>query len=301
MDALSLLYLAKSYPPKQAAAYLRDGITKSQAKELPPDVSELIGPITIEKKLRYLGRQTIRKRGCFGCHDIAGFEDAQPMGPALTDWGRKQESLLGFEEVHRYLEGSEPSHMHVGGEPDRTFYLHAIRSRRREGFLWQKLRDPRSFDYQRTAEKGYQEHLLMGRFSFTPAEREAVMTFVLGLVGEVVNDRYLPPPDSRPRAIARGRTVLDKFACARCHTLRAEHWTVEVAPGTFPSPRAEADDPLVRPQLIARSLAASQSADRRGLCRVELVGMPLRNTEGSWRSSATRGILSTRSIFGSRR
>ncbi len=107
------------------------------------------------------------------------------------------------------------------------FYLAAVRTRRREGFLWQKLRDPRSFDYGQTDAKGYNEHLLMGRFAFTPAEREAIMTFVLGLVAESPGRKYLPPPEPRRRAIIEGRKVLDKYACAQCHVLEMEQWVVD--------------------------------------------------------------------------
>src|SRR5262249_53599265 len=51
--------------------------------------------------------------------------------------------------------------------------------------------------------------------------REAVMTFILGLIAEPVPDRYVanPPPDRL--AEVKGRTVLDKFNCAGCHQLKA--------------------------------------------------------------------------------
>ena len=50
------------------------------------------------------GRRAMAKRGCFGCHDIAGFETATPIGPTLSDWGRKPESLLAFEQINDFID-----------------------------------------------------------------------------------------------------------------------------------------------------------------------------------------------------
>ena len=36
----------------------------------------------------------------------------------------------------------------------------------REGFLWQKLREPRSYDFKKTENKGYNERLRMPQFTF---------------------------------------------------------------------------------------------------------------------------------------
>ena len=302
LDALALLYLTRTFPTQAAEQVLRDGL---RASPLPlgqgwgegpaqGDAAELAAPVSLEKKLLYVGRQTIRRRGCFGCHDIPGFEDAEPIGPALSDWGRKQESLLAFEQVYRFLQ-SVPRSVHgkdresrvesrerraESGESrdgskaldsqlsaldsplwaaDREFYLDAIRTQRREGFLWQKLRAPRSFDYVQTAEKGYHEQLLMGRFSLTPAEREAIITFVLGLVAEAPKEKYLPRPEPRRRAIVEGRKVLDKYACAQCHVLEMERWTVES--------RVESRESRVLLSALDSHLST-------------LVGMPQRTAEG---------------------
>ena len=60
--------------------------------------------MTTEKKLRYVGRRTISKYGCSGCHDIPGFEDAKPIGTGLADWGRKTPDKLAFEQIVEYHE-----------------------------------------------------------------------------------------------------------------------------------------------------------------------------------------------------
>ncbi|MDE0737119.1 MAG: hypothetical protein OSB47_14955, partial [Pirellulaceae bacterium] len=67
-------------------------------------------PLSEAQKLRYLGRKSIAKYGCYGCHDIPGFEDAKPIGTGLADWGRKDPGKLAFEHVNEFL----ASHGHGG-------------------------------------------------------------------------------------------------------------------------------------------------------------------------------------------
>src|SRR5262249_55930574 len=45
------------------------------------DEGELAGgPIDEDRLKMYLGRKAINQLGCFGCHDIPGFEQAKPIG-----------------------------------------------------------------------------------------------------------------------------------------------------------------------------------------------------------------------------
>ena len=62
----------------------------------------------------------ISRYGCFGCHNIPGFENAQPIGTELTEAGSKLISQLDFG------------------------FLPIEHSRR--GWYEQKLKDPRIFD-----------------------------------------------------------------------------------------------------------------------------------------------------------
>jgi hypothetical protein len=50
--------------------------------------------------------------------------------------------------------------------------------------------------------------------------REAVMTFILGLVAEPIPAKFLNEPSPERQAEIKGRQVLDKFNCAGCHLLR---------------------------------------------------------------------------------
>lgn len=303
LDRLLHEHLARTFSPAMAEEILRGGIAEGLAEAAGADAVELLGPLTRAKKLRYLGRRTIGKRGCFGCHEVPGFEDAQPIGPPLTGWGRKDPSLLDFGQVHRFLgldrgvgldRGQSPEPAQNAGPPaavaaeggqvgqgaDHGFYLEALRTKGREGFLWQKLRQPRSFDYALAANKPFGEQLLMGQFALSDTEREAIMTFVLGLVAEPPPPARLPHPDARRRALIEGRKVLDQYACPACHTMELERWTIEYDPAKFPAPPAGEDYPFLQPQLPAQVLADSLRTDLRGLARSELVGMPQYNAQG---------------------
>ena len=47
-----------------------------------------------------------------------------------------------------------------------AFYYESLLHHGRPGFIWQKLRAPRSYDYKKTETKGYDERLRMPKFPF---------------------------------------------------------------------------------------------------------------------------------------
>ncbi len=164
------------------------------------------------------GKTVLAARGCASCHDIPGLEEATPIGPSLRDWGRKPEELLAFERVGEFLEKNHASQT--------GFFAAALRAGHREGFLWQKLRAPRSFDYQVADRKPVDQQLKMGRFELSDAQCEAILTFILGQEDDPAAVKIHQPSPSR-QAVLDGRKVMDKFACAECHTLEHEQWTVD--------------------------------------------------------------------------
>jgi len=281
LDQLVLAHLRKIFPEDVAREYLLAGIPAARAGRIQGDEVALLGPIDLRKKLQYVGSRTIRKRGCYGCHDIPGFEGAPAIGPALSDWGRKQESLLAFEQINRYLAVSGQGQKALtGDDPDRAFFTEALLAHRREGFVWQKLRAPRSFDFERARNKDYNERLTMGRFNFMDDEIEAVITFVLGLVAEPPAKTYVYQPSRRKAAISGGDKVLAKYACAACHTLQMEQWQFEFDPEGFENPPATADYPFLQPRFTAQELGRSTASDNRGLASAKIVGMPRVNADG---------------------
>jgi cbb3-type cytochrome oxidase cytochrome c subunit len=228
----------------------------------------------LDDKLQQLGKIAIAKRGCFGCHDIAGFEQTQRIGPALSNWGRKPTAQLAFEKITEY---SGQEYFTASGERENQ---KALLEHRREGFVWQKLRAPRSFDYRVAQKRKFGEFLRMGRFNLTDDEREAIMTFVLGLTTDAMPEKYASQPDPRRAAIVEGRKTLDRFACAECHLLDHERWTFSYKPGALPAPTHEATFDFLRPHFSEQEIAASRKTDADGLARVEIAGIPRLDSDG---------------------
>ncbi len=317
LHKLARLYLIEKMPVERAERYLRDGIPLKQKAEARGDETYLIvtdsSKTQTDRLLQYVGRRTIAKYGCAGCHDIPGFEDAKGIGTALADWGKKEPSKLAFEQIAEYLQHhgeSELANMHSGvaadksvpapagghahgGDPaagkppgfadradqDDAYFEEKVEEHQREGFVWQKLREPRSYDYKAAQNKKYNDRLRMPKFNFTPEQREAVITFVLGLVADPPATQYVFHPEPRQAAIVEGSRLLEKFNCVGCHTIRMDRWDITYKPagddeGDFKKFKPAADDYAFmakhfKPDDIKKSL----DMDRRGMRHTTLVGM----------------------------
>jgi cytochrome c2 len=375
---LALMYLSDKFSVETAARYLYDGIPVDEGFEVLGDESVIVNPELptakiakaanvkaaeaapadapkepaehkqkrLARTMEYVGRRSIGKFGCFGCHDIPGYEDAKTIGTGLADWGRKDPSRLAFEEIIEYVT-HHPEGLHPGGIPaanksdakpaaattgstaypplsvnptpppsksaarkhaaaaepaelslddlpnDIGFFMNELLEEDRTGFLWQKLRAPRSYDFRKTGERGYNVRLRMPQFTFAVEPRqnqekiEQVMTFVLGLVSEPPPAAYLAKPDPDRAAIVAGRKVIEKFNCTGCHTLEMEQWQIRYKPGDY-TPEAAEKKPgdhgkpakveeydFDLPHFSSKEITDSKAIDRRGDSKAILIGMPL--------------------------
>jgi mono/diheme cytochrome c family protein len=146
--------------------------------------------------------------------------------------------LLKFFEPHKGIDENGKERLK---QPVEEVFFKALEHphQSREGFLHQKLLDPRSYDYNR--ERPWDDRLRMPEFKFarsrkkateTDAQyrvrlekdeaeaREAVMTFILGLVAEPIPSKYLHTPQAEKKAEVLGRQVLEKYNCGGCHQVR---------------------------------------------------------------------------------
>ena len=249
LDELVELYLKKARYSEKAVKKILD------SKQFPALSDDLAGDERVlatadgeavesdeewkQRKLEYIGRRSVSRYGCYGCHDIPGYEEARPIGVALQDWGRKDTSKLGIEHIEEFL--------HHHGEPDgsstldrvdgamakakdgtydeseiepeltQAYFYDSLVHHGRPGFIWQKLRDPRSYDYEKTDTKGYDERLRMPKFPLKEDEVEAIATFVLGLVAEPPAPQYIYTPDIREKTRIDGEFLLAKYNCTGCH------------------------------------------------------------------------------------
>lgn len=299
LNQLTTVWLSASFPRRRAEDYAKNGIPERLAATVKVDEQTLIGMTPenrTQKQLTYVARRSLSRYGCFGCHDIPGYEGDKPIGTPLANWGRKESAQLAFENVGTFLamhgiNGDQTPDAHGGHDagghgldprafdPDTGFFVQSLNSHQRQGFLWQKLRMPRAFDFETTRNKRYDERLRMPKFRFNAQELEAVMTFVLGLTSEAPDQRYIYKPDARQEAIVQGRHVLDKYNCAGCHILDMERWDIAFSPDRFEEPPTTADFPFLAPKVTEAELQASLKPDRRGLLHAQIHGMPTRNPE----------------------
>jgi cytochrome c2 len=331
LEALAYEDLAGKYTKARATEILEKGIVKdARGDEL------ALAGVTPEnraaKLLEYVGRRSISKYGCFGCHDIPGYEDGKAIGAALADWGRKDPAKLAFENIGAYVH-EVLEHGHGGGhgkasnghghdaaahgdahaekpkptteplalteaaanpeesasaiEMGKKYLLEKLNMHEREGFLWNKLSRPRSYDYMKS-EKPHKDRLRMPKFTFAQDDKkqeetiEAVMTFVLGLVSDPPPGQYVYKPDARQEKIIAGRKLLEKYNCGGCHTLGLERLDLVFKPGTDELQIPSADHQFFPFQEVSakpEQAAASTKTDRSGRERATLLGMFSRDKE----------------------
>jgi cbb3-type cytochrome oxidase cytochrome c subunit len=169
LDEISLEFLRASLPLAQA--------------------QERLAAMSAEEKSLYSGERLILRYGCFGCHDIEGFENAQKIGVDLSTWGSKMVTRLDFGYVP--IEHT------------------------RKAWLEQKLKAPRSYDNGKV--KSPPEKLRMGYFGFTDAEVDILTRQVLSFVRDEL------PREARKNLSAneaygeRARKLIHEYNCRGCH------------------------------------------------------------------------------------
>jgi cbb3-type cytochrome oxidase cytochrome c subunit len=245
LNELIALFLQKSFSLKKTQEYVEQGVPARDLPEMRGDERLLTAPITPEKKMMYLGKKTISRMGCFGCHDIPGFETAKPIGTELAMWGlkaRMDPDKLDFAHIVEYLESPDSHDPHA--QPDFEMYAEGLKEHKGDAFLWQKLRDPRSYDYDKL--KAWDDKLRMPRFPFAddPEKVEAVMSFILGLVADdQIPQNYRNVPQSGPKvALIEGEKALEKFNCRGCHMTHLPQVTFEIEKAELADPAAQHRD-----------------------------------------------------------
>lgn len=270
-DKVNAVMTGKQYPV-HADAYAADssGRQKPLSDFVKGDEVELAHPVQNgqfspeeweRQKLIYLGRRTIGRYGCFGCHDIPGFEESGPIGVALQDWGRKDTAKLAPEHIEEYLhhhgevDGSSTlkrveralERQKNDGDADAadlsaSFFVDSLVHHGRPGFIWQKLRDPRSYDYRKVETKGWDERLRMPKFPFNEQQIESVATFVVGLVADPPAPAYVFQPTGAKAAKLEGERLLTKYNCTGCHVVDAPEFKFAVNPEDLYAPGVGANN-----------------------------------------------------------
>ena len=144
-------------------------------------VKKEIDPASVEK-----GRELVRNYGCYGCHEIKGFENESKIGAELTSFGSKSVELLDFGVVkglgHSWLDWTQA-----------------------------KLKDPRQF----------RAELRMPKFSFSDDDFEALLCLLKSFKERTIPVNYFVKSttvDYEPQG-KFGKIVKD-LNCLVCHRIK---------------------------------------------------------------------------------
>lgn len=160
-----------------------------------------LGSMTDHEKWMLMGERAISKYGCFGCHDIPGFEDANPIGTELSEEGSKSVHLFDF------------GHVHV--------------PHTRQAWVFQKLKEPRIWDRSRV--KTRSQYLKMPNFGFTDEEARIGTTAVLSFTKDHVSDEMRRTLNAREEVLEAGRRLTRQRNCRGCHELEGSGRAIEQA------------------------------------------------------------------------
>ena len=160
-----------------------------------------------------LGRRAISRYGCYSCHEIAGFEDIQPIGTELSQEGSKLLAQFDFA------------------------FVHDIPHTKRD-WIDQKLRDPRVYDRGRILQP--LEKLRMPDFGFSEVEARLLTTAVLSFQRDVQPKVSQVSRSARKDAIIDGRNLVRRRNCVACHEIEGDG-------GDF---RVLVEDPSLAPPLL---------------------------------------------------
>lgn len=216
------------------------------------------------KKNIYLGSRLISRYGCFGCHDIRGFENAKPIGTELSEWGSKPVSKLDFGLLKL--------------DHDRVEWLK------------QKLREPRSFDRGRIGvTRTPQELLKMPKFNLTEEQIDQIVTFVSGMTDEKLTaqePRQLSPAEFH---IERGRWLVKELNCVACHVVEGQGGAIRStittagmeAPMLSGTPTQLRQGQRTRPDWLFRFLKSPQTGEIRPWLKLRMPTYGLSDAEAN--------------------
>jgi cbb3-type cytochrome oxidase cytochrome c subunit len=162
------------------------GFLKANSTEF--EAKDKLKAMSAQDKTMLAGERLIAQYGCFGCHNIPKFENAQPIGTELSTAGTKPIGQLDFGFVNI------PHERHAWYE--------------------QKLKDPRIFDVGRVKQPG--ELLRMPNFHFKDSEINSITMVLTSMVKDKV---AMEMRDNASEAIIAGRNLIAEKNCRGCHII----------------------------------------------------------------------------------
>ncbi|MFQ5767236.1 MAG: c-type cytochrome, partial [Acidobacteriota bacterium] len=160
-------------------------------KETEEEAAAQLARLSSHEKKMMVGEKSISRYGCYGCHDIPGFEKSQRIGTELTKEGSKFVDRLDFGFVDIPHE--------------------------RADWFFQKLKDTRIFDAGKV--KLPKEKLKMPDFYLSDGEAESLVTLLLGLRSPEVEPERKRNLDARQEKIQTGWRLIRDYNCTGCHLI----------------------------------------------------------------------------------
>ena len=173
---------------------IRDAIVREHlvAANVPvKQADQQLASMDDRQRTLFVGEKTIARYGCFGCHEIKGFEKSTPIGAELTEQGSKLVDRLDFGYEHGKIPHTLP------------------------GWTKRKVQEPRIFDAGKV--KRPEEMLRMPKFWVGDEEAEAIVTGIMSFTKEqvplVAQDRL----DEYDRHVQAGLRLVREYNCRGCH------------------------------------------------------------------------------------
>jgi mono/diheme cytochrome c family protein len=160
------------------------------------DARAQLAKLNPQERQVQLGQRAISRYGCFSCHDIKGFENAQSIGTDLSEEGSKLVTRLDFA------------------------FITDIPHTSKIAWFRTKLHDPRIFDRGRVLQP--LEKLRMPNFDFTDEEIERLLVAIMSLQREIQPPAALPARTARLDYEIAGRTLVHRRNCVGCHIIEGD-------------------------------------------------------------------------------
>jgi cytochrome c2 len=185
-------FMARPRPAIDAS--LRDEIVREHllGANMPgKEVEARLAAMDDRARTLFVGEKTIARYGCFGCHEIKGFEKANPIGVELTEQGSKLVERLDFGYEHGKIPHTLP------------------------GWLHRKVMEPRIFDQGKV--KKPEELLRMPKFWTSKEEADAIVTAVLSFSKEQVPLAAQDRVGADERHSEDAHRLIREYNCRGCH------------------------------------------------------------------------------------
>jgi len=133
------------------------------------------------------GEALVRRWGCYGCHDIKGFEKESRIGAELTTFGSKAKEELFFGNRTDIKESWDD-------------------------WTYNKLKTPRIYATERIEQ-------LMPQFNLADEDIKALRVLLGGFRERKVGQRYQADQGLRVQQVAAGRRIMQQYNCVGCHEI----------------------------------------------------------------------------------